>query len=55
MMEKKFTTEMVDMYAEKLLIGLTPEENKMVLDDFEKTDADIVSKGDFYLPIVLHR
>ncbi len=41
MMEKKFTTEMVDMYAEKLLIGLTPEENKMVLDDFEKTDADI--------------
>ena len=30
---KKFTKEMVDDYAEKLLIGLTPEENKMILDD----------------------
>ena len=28
----KFTKEMVDDYANKLLIGLTPEENKMVLD-----------------------
>ena len=28
----KFTSEMVDMYAEKLLIGLTKEENEMVLD-----------------------
>ena len=28
----KFTKEMVDEYANKLLIGLTPEENQMVLD-----------------------
>ena len=27
----KFTKEMVDDYAEKLLIGLTPEENKMAI------------------------
>ena len=27
----KFTKEMVDDYADKLLIGLTDEENKMVL------------------------
>lgn len=30
----KFTEEMVDSYALKLLIGLTREENKMVLDEF---------------------
>lgn len=30
----KFTKEMVDDYANKLLIGLTDEENKMVLDEF---------------------
>ena len=29
----KFTKEMIDDYADKLLIGLTPEENKMVLDE----------------------
>lgn len=37
----KFTSEMVDLYADKLLIGLTSEENKMVLDEFEKIDQDI--------------
>ena len=37
----KFTKEMVDDYAEKLLIGLTPEENKMVLDEFEIIDSNI--------------
>jgi len=37
----KFTKEMVDDYADKLLIGLTEEENKMVLDEFEIIDADI--------------
>ena len=37
----KFTTEMVDNYAEKLLIGLTPEENKMVLDEFDIIDANL--------------
>lgn len=39
-MTKKFTSEMVDAYAEKLLIGLTPEENKMVTDEFDIIDAD---------------
>lgn len=37
----RFTKEMVDSYADKLLIGLTPEENKMVLDEFEVIDKDI--------------
>lgn len=39
-MAKKFTSEVVDAYAEKLLIGLTPEENKMVTDEFDIIDAD---------------
>ena len=38
---KKFTSEMIDDYADKLLIGLTPEENKMVLDEFSEIDANI--------------
>ena len=37
----KFTKEMVDDYADKLLIGLTDEENKMVLDEFEIIDKNI--------------
>ena len=37
----KFTKEMVDKYANLLLIGLTDEENKMVLDEFEIIDANI--------------
>jgi aspartyl/glutamyl-tRNA(Asn/Gln) amidotransferase C subunit len=37
----KFTKEMVDDYAEKLLIGLTEEENKMVLSEFEIIDKNI--------------
>jgi len=37
----KFTKEMVDDYADKLLIGLTPEENQMVLDEFEIIDKNI--------------
>ena len=36
----KFTKEMVDSYASKLLIGLTEEENKMVLDEFEVIDKN---------------
>ena len=36
----KFTKEMVDDYADKLLIGLTDEENKMVLDEFEIIDKN---------------
>ncbi len=38
---KKFTSEMVDDYADKLLIGLTREENKMVLEEFDIIDAQI--------------
>lgn len=39
---KKFTKELVDEYAEKLLISLTDEENKMILDEFnESIDEDI--------------
>ena len=37
----KFTSEMVNDYAEKLLIGLTEEENKQVLDEFEDIDKNI--------------
>ena len=37
----KFTKEMVDDYARKLLIELTPEENEMVLDEFDYIDANI--------------
>lgn len=37
----KFTKEMVDSYAEKLLIGLTEEENKNVLEEFEIIDKNI--------------
>ena len=37
----KFTKEMVDDYADKLLIGLTKEENKMVLDEFDIIDHNI--------------
>lgn len=37
----KFTKEMVDEYADKLLIGLTDEENKMVLEEFEIIDKNI--------------
>lgn len=36
----KFTSEMVDSYADKLLIGLTKEENEMVLKEF-----DIINKS----------
>lgn len=38
---EKFTKEMVDDYADKLLIGLTEKENKMVLDEFHIIDNDI--------------
>ncbi len=41
MASEKFTKEMVNDYADKLLIGLTEEENQMVLDEFEIIDANI--------------
>ena len=37
----EFTSEMVDDYADKLLIGLTEEENKIVLDEFDIIDQNI--------------
>lgn len=37
----KFTKELVDDYADKLLIGLTPEENKMVLEEFDQIDKNM--------------
>lgn len=40
-MSKKFTKELVDLYADKLLIGLTEEENKMVLEEFDEIDKNI--------------
>lgn len=36
-----FTEEMVNDYADKLLIGLTKEENKIVLDEFAVIDESI--------------
>lgn len=36
-----FTKEMVDDLANKLLIGLTDEENKMVLDDFNYIEENM--------------
>ena len=40
-MSKTFTKEMVNEYADKLLIGLTEEENKRVLDEFDIIDKNI--------------
>ena len=38
---QKFTKEMVNDYAEKLLIGLSNEENEQVLDEFQIIDENI--------------
>ncbi len=40
-MSKKFTAELVDDLADKLLIGLSKEENTMVLEEFDAIDANI--------------
>ncbi len=37
----KFTKELIDKYANLLLIGLTEEENKMVLEEFEVIDSNM--------------
>ena len=37
----RFTEDMVYDYANKLLIGLSSEENKRVLNDFEEIDKQI--------------
>lgn len=43
----KFTKELVDDLAAKLLIGLSDEENKMVLDEFAIIDENL-SKVDAF-------
>ena len=37
----KFTKELVNNYADKLLIGLTSEENEMVLKEFDVIEANM--------------
>lgn len=37
----KFTKEMIDQYAEKLLIKLSAEENAMVLNEFEAIEESM--------------
>jgi aspartyl/glutamyl-tRNA(Asn/Gln) amidotransferase C subunit len=37
----KFTSEMVDDLANKLLIGLSPEENNLVLQEFDLIDKSM--------------
>lgn len=37
----KFTKDLVDSYANKLLIGLTDEENEMVLREFDLIDENL--------------
>lgn len=37
----EFNSETIDKLANLLMIGLTPEENKMVLDEFEIIDRNI--------------
>lgn len=41
MKENKFTKEIVNSYADKLLIGLTEEETNMVLEEFNTIDEAI--------------
>jgi len=41
MKENKFTSEMIEDYANKLLIGLTKEEIDMVLEEFNTIDQTI--------------
>ena len=43
----KFTKELVDNYADKLLIGLTEEENNMVLKEFDLIDKNMEIISEF--------
>lgn len=43
----KFTSELVDDLAAKLLIGLSHEENEMVLDEFAIIDENLSKVEDF--------
>ncbi len=42
----KFNKEMIDSYADKLLIGLTKEENELVLKEFDDIDLHIDKLND---------
>ena len=37
----KFTKELIEDYADKLLIGLTEEETTTILDEFEVIEANM--------------
>jgi len=37
----KFTLEMIDDYADKLLIGLKDEEKKMIQEEFDSIDSNM--------------
>jgi len=37
----KFTKELINDYAEKLLIGLTPEETEMILQEFDVIERNM--------------
>ena len=43
----KFTKELVDSYADKLLIGLTEEENNLVLSEFDIIDKNMEIISEF--------
>ncbi len=43
----KFSKELVDDLAKKLLIGLSSEENQMVLDEFAIIDENLSKVDDF--------
>ncbi len=44
---KKFTKELVDKFARDLLISLTEEENKMVLEEFEMIEENMEKINQF--------
>ena len=52
MKEKKFTSVMVNEYANKLLIGLTEEETNMVLEEFSIIDENINKINPYGISIV---
>lgn len=43
----KFTKELVNEYADKLLIGLSEEENKLVLEEFDIIEKTMNKIADF--------
>ncbi len=43
----KFTKELVDSLADKLLIGLSAEENQMIIDEFDVIEENISKVDNF--------